>query len=184
MGAAFGLIFVEVNAHTPLAASMSLVLRLLAGACFVALVVVAYPVGAARSGVEARDTQTGFEVATGSWYGRGFWRVVIAEAVLLIAGLQLLRLTGAPTQANVAWIAVVVGVHFVALASVWQEPSVVVLGAIVLLLGAAGLALSATSAMKWVPILSGVCSGFVLLVGSLGTVAQEAADARLPDRWR
>lgn len=93
--------------------------------------------------------------------------MVIVELVLLIVGLQAVRVAGAPTQANVAWIALVVGLHFIAFAFVWREASIAVPGAIVFLLGVAGLALSATSANEWVPLVSGVCSGFVLLVGSL-----------------
>ena len=107
--------------------------------------------------------------------------VVIAEVVLLVVGLQVLRITGAPSEANVAWIALVVGLHFIAFAFVWREASIAVPGAIVLLLGVAGLALSATSANKWVPLLSGVCSGFVLLVGSLlGAVATRPAVRHSP----
>jgi hypothetical protein len=60
-----------------------------------------------------------------------------------------------------------------AFAFVWNEASIAVPGAIVFLLGAAGLALSATSANSWVPIVSGVSSGFVLLAGGLGGVGYE-----------
>jgi hypothetical protein len=101
--------------------------------------------------------------------------VVIAEPALLIVGLQILRIASAPAQANVAWIALVVGLHFIAFAFVWQTASIAVPGAIVLLLGVAGLALTATSANGWVPLVSSVSSGFVLLAGSLGAVRQDTA---------
>jgi hypothetical protein len=68
----------------------------------------------------------------------------------------------------------VVGLHFVAFAFVWNEASIAVPGAIVFLLGAAGLALIATSADRWVPLVSGVPSGFVLLAGSLGAVRRSS----------
>ena len=74
------------------------------------------------------------------FYGRGFRWVVIGELVLLLAGLQVLRITDAPTETNVAWISFVVGLHFIAFAFVWREASIAVPGAIVLLLGVAGLA--------------------------------------------
>jgi hypothetical protein len=100
--------------------------------------------------------------------------VVVGEVALLIVGLQVLRIAKAPTQANVAWIALVAGLHFVGFAFVWKEASIAVPGEVVLLLGVAGLALVATSAREWVPLLSGVCSGFVLLAGSLWAVGQAA----------
>ena len=143
--------------------------RVAGGVCFIALIV--STIRGSRSRAEDHRAPRGSRTLV-SWYGRRFWWVVFAEVALLIAGLQVMRLTGAPTQANVAWIAFVVGLHFVALAFVWRETSIGTLGTIVLLLGAAGLAPSATSAMAWVPLLSGVCSGFVLLAGSLGAVVE------------
>jgi hypothetical protein len=86
--------------------------------------------------------------------------------VLLVAGLEVLRLASAPTQANVAWIALVVGLHFVGFAFVWKDSSIAVSGTVLFLLGVAGLALTATAAREWVPLVSGVCSGFSLLAGS------------------
>jgi hypothetical protein len=164
VGGAFGLAFVLANAHSPLSATVGLTLRLLAVGCFLLLVASLFRV--ARFQPEERPSRTG--------YGRGFWWVVIGEVVLLIVGLQVLRIAKAPTQANVAWIALVVGLHFVVLAFVWKEASIAVPGAVVFLLGIAGLALTATPTREWVPLLSGVCSGFVLLAGSLWAVGQAA----------
>jgi hypothetical protein len=165
IGGGFGLAFVLANAHSPLSVIVGLTLRLLATACF--LVVIASVFRATRHGSERPDAPAGSRLRSGSRYGRGFWWVVIAEVVLLVVGLQVLRIASAPSEANVAWIALVVGLHFIAFAFVWREASIAVPGAIVFLLGVAGLALSATSANEWVPLVSGVCSGFVLLAGSL-----------------
>jgi hypothetical protein len=156
VGGGFGLVFVLANAHSPLSATAGLTLRLLAGVCFLVLIAAVL-----------RATSAGSEPRSGSRYGRGFWWVVIAEVVLLVVGLQVLRIAGAPSEANVAWIALVVGAHFVAFALVWRDASIAVPGAIVFLLGVAGLALSATAADEWVPLVSGVSSGYVLLAGSL-----------------
>jgi len=165
IGGSFGLAFVLANAHSPLSATVGLTLRLLAAACF--LVLIASVLRATRLRPERPEAPEGSPVPSGSRYGRGFWWVVIAEVALLIVGLQVLRIAGAPSEANVAWIALVVGLHFIAFAFVWQEASIAVPGAIVSLLGVAGLTLSATAANEWVPLVSGVCSGFVLLIGSL-----------------
>jgi hypothetical protein len=173
VGGAFGLAFVLANAHRPLSPSLGVALRLLAGACF--LGVLASTIRATRSRPAPQHAPASSKLPPASWYGRGFWWVVIAELVLLIAGLQVLRVANAPTQTNVAWIALAVGLHFVAFAFVWKEASIAVPGATVLLLGAAGLALAATSAHDWVPLVSGASSGFVLLAGSLLAARLEAA---------
>lgn len=161
VGAGFGLAFVLANAGSPLTITVGLALRLLAGGLFA--VVLASTFRATRLQAEQVDTEP-----TKAWYGRRFWWIVIGEVVLLIVGLQVLRITNAPTQANVAWIALVVGLHFIGFALVWKEPSIAVPGAFVMLLGVAGLTVAATSAKEWVPLLSGVASGFVLLAGCLG----------------
>ena len=70
------------------------------------------------------------------------------------------------------------GLHFVGFAVVWKEASIAVPGAVVLLLGAAGLALAATSARAWVPLVSGVSSGFVLLAGCLWALGLHRWTAR------
>ncbi|NBE92685.1 hypothetical protein FE391_03860 [Nonomuraea sp. KC401] len=63
--------------------------------------------------------------------------------------------------------ALVVGVHFVALAPVWKDWSIAVPGVVLTLLRAAGLALAPTAAVAWVPVVSGVLSGVVLLAAAV-----------------
>ncbi|MEW9549045.1 hypothetical protein [Nonomuraea sp. NPDC050783] len=115
--------------------------------------------------------------AGGAMYGRGYLAVVAAEAVLLFGGLRALAAWGAPEQANVAWIALVVGGHFVVLAPIWRSWDIAVPGALLAALGIAGLALAWTPMAPWVPLVSGVLSGVVLLAGSL-TMGRRTVSAR------
>lgn len=172
VGATGGLVFVFANAHSPLDAAASVTLRILAATILIALVALGVFVRHSshdRDAPERRDVKQ----QESSWFGRGFWLIVAGEFVLFQAGFQLLRVSGSPPESRVAWIAVVVGVHFVAFARLWREPSLALLGAILTVLGIAGLAMSSTSAVDWAPFVSGVVSGFVLLTGSLAAVIGE-----------
>ncbi|GAA0822288.1 hypothetical protein ACFQVD_40750 [Streptosporangium amethystogenes subsp. fukuiense] len=70
-------------------------------------------------------------------FGRGYLIVVAAEAILLFGRLRVLAAWERPEQTNVAWVAFVVGVHFVALAPVWKDWSIAVAGVVLTLLGTA-----------------------------------------------
>jgi len=163
VGAGFGLAFVVVNTHSPLPDALSLLLRALGSAALI---------GTVARGLRAARHDDGSSLPTR--YGRRFWLVVAAEVVLLVVGLQVRRLLEAPEAANVAWIACIVGLHVIAFRWVWQTPSIAVPGALLTLLGAAGLVLSATPAVAWVPLISGVGSGFVLLAACLVAVGAQA----------
>jgi len=163
VGAAFGVVFVLANAQAPLPSLVVVVVR---GAALLGLVsVLLIGVVAVRRGAP-RPRRT--------LYGRRFWRIVVAEIVLLVGGLQVLRRLQAPVEMNVAWIAWVVGLHFLAFGALWRDRGIAVVGAVQALLGLGGLALAATPAAGWVPLLSGVLSGVVLLAGSLGVVTTAA----------
>ncbi|SFW81894.1 hypothetical protein [Amycolatopsis australiensis] len=154
IGAAFGTVFVLVNAGPPVPAALGWVLRAFAVLALAAVVVLGLRAGG-RPTLEGRPM-----------FGPGYRVIVAAEVVLLVVGFFVLRLLDAPVQANVAWIATIVGVHFVALASAWQTRSILVVGVVLTVLGVAGLALLG-SAPAWVPFVSGVLSGVTLLGGSL-----------------
>ncbi|MBV2363825.1 hypothetical protein ACFPZ0_20100 [Streptomonospora nanhaiensis] len=161
IGSSFGTVFVLVNAHAPLPAAAGAALRVLALACLAATVVLG--VLAARAAPPA--------TAPGrAMFGRGYAAVVAAEALLLFGGFPVLRALGAPAEANVAWVALVVGLHFVALMAVWRERGIAVPGAVLTALGAAGFALLATPAAAWTPFVSGVLSGATLLACGLYVV--------------
>ncbi|MCP2346599.1 hypothetical protein [Nonomuraea roseoviolacea] len=159
VGAVFGAVFVVLNAQSPLNTVAVNVLRV--AACLGAAAVVAMWFATARKERPAP------EAARKGMFGRGYLIVVAAEVLLLFGGLRVLAALDRPEQGNVAWVAFVVGVHFVALAPVWKDWSIAVPGAVLTVLGVAGLVMASTSAVTWVPLLSGVLSGVVLLAGSV-----------------
>jgi hypothetical protein len=169
VGATGGLAFVLENTHAPLHAAVSVTLRIIAVVALIVLVTLGVFAGRPWSRQRSPSERRRAKDET-SWYGRRFWLIVAAEFALFQAGFQALRALNAPPQASVGWIALVVGLHFVAFARLWREPSVALLGVIVSALGAAGLAMSDTSGVAWAPFVSGVLSGFVLLTGSLAAV--------------
>src|SRR6266540_275143 len=72
---------------------------------------------------------------------RRYWAVVGFEAAALFGGLIVIKaVLGRPDMA-VAWIAVVVGAHFFALARVWPTRSFHVLATVMVILGVSGLVL-------------------------------------------
>ncbi|MBE1494958.1 hypothetical protein H4696_002058 [Amycolatopsis lexingtonensis] len=154
IGAAFGTVFVLVNSGDPLPAVIGWVLRALAVLALAAVVVLGLRAG-------GRPTLEGRPV-----FGPSYRVIVIGEVVLLVAGFFVLTLLEAPVEANVAWIATIVGLHFVALASAWKTRSILVVGVVLTVLGVLGLALLG-SVTDWVPFVSGVLSGVTLLGGSL-----------------
>jgi hypothetical protein len=154
IGAAFGAVFVLVNSGDPLPAALGWVLRAVAVLALAAVVVLGVRAGG-RPTLEGRPM-----------FGPSYRFIVLGEVVLLFAGFFVLRLLEAPVQANVAWIATVVGLHFVALATAWKTRSILVVGVVLTALGVVGLALLGNAA-EWVPFLSGTLSGLTLLGGSL-----------------
>ncbi|GAA2080396.1 hypothetical protein [Actinomadura alba] len=162
IGATFGAVFVIVNAHRPLNGAVGAVLRALAILALVS--VVGMWVLSIR---RARATGAEPEAVPGvtNMFSRAYWLIVAAEVVLLFGGIALLGAWDRPEETNVAWVAVVVGVHFIALAPVWKHRGILLPGVILSLFGVAGLVLAATSAVEWVPLVSGVLSGVTLMAG-------------------
>ncbi|MEV0704547.1 hypothetical protein AB0I53_42435 [Saccharopolyspora sp. NPDC050389] len=170
IGAAFGAVFVFVNTSDPLPGPVVLVLKVLAAVALAAIVVLAVLANKSPRAADARPA--------GGMFGKRYGLVVAAEAVLLVGGVAVLRMLGAPDQANVAWIAFVVGVHFLALAGVWRQSSIAVPGVLLTVFGIAGLAMAGFGALAWVPLVSGTLSGITLLAGSLTATARGFARSR------
>ncbi len=71
----------------------------------------------------------------------GYWRIVAAEATAGITGAALITGPLHTPDAAVAWVSVVVGVHFIALAAHWHQPLHLHVGTLIAGRGASGLVL-------------------------------------------
>jgi hypothetical protein len=131
IGAVFGLVYLEANAGS-LPAPAALALRLAGAAAFAGLVsLLIITRGADRPGTEHPGA---------GGFGRGYWLIVAAEGAAIVGGSALLTgLLDLPGRGVVAWVSVVVGVHFVALGAIWRTRLFHVLGAAIATSGIAGL---------------------------------------------
>ena len=180
IGAFFGTVLVVAHAHAPLNPLLGSALRVLAVLTFAGLLALALRAG--RRGQSAADGPEGLR---SDWFRGKFAFVVGAEVALLIGGNVALREGGAPQETGVAWIALIVGLHFLALAAVWKRHSIAVPGAALTALGVTGLGMAATSAVVWVPFVSGVLSGVALLGGCAYAITHTYRSAVRPqDRDR
>ncbi|MFB6612322.1 hypothetical protein ACFCVO_18515 [Agromyces sp. NPDC056379] len=112
-----------------------------------------------------------------------FWVIVVIEAVLLFGGLALLNRV--EPAANVGWIALVVGVHFLAFTLWWipGQRELLVIGAVMVPLGIVGLVIAVTTHdAVLVEFVSGFGSGIVLLGASLATAVRVIVTGRAPIR--
>lgn len=162
IGAGFGLAFVLANAGPPLPSAVGLVLRVLAVAALVAVIVLSVALSR-RPAPPVTGTGPGPAFRFGPFYGT----VVLVEVVLIVGGIQVLRLLEAPWQANIAWIALVVGLHFLPLAWYWRMRQILAAALYISAMGAAGLVLVALGAVEWAPFVSGVLTGLGILTGML-----------------
>jgi hypothetical protein len=111
-------------------------------------------------------------------WGTGYRKVVAGEVVALVAGLIVINAVLEAPPFAVAWVALVVGVHFVALARVWRVRLFGTLGAVMVVLAAAASVLGAASGSALpVQLVAGVGSGAALIVA-----AATAVDLRSPAR--
>lgn len=131
IGGMFGLIFVLVNTGS-FPGPIALILRIVAAAVFVGIVVALARVPPAR--LPDISKQGGF--------GRGYWVVVAVEVVAIFGGLRIITGVLNRPDAAVAWIALVVGVHFFALARVWHLSFFTVLAAGLTVCGLVGLVIA------------------------------------------
>ncbi|MEE2039205.1 hypothetical protein Q8791_18480 [Nocardiopsis sp. CT-R113] len=173
VGAGFGLAFVLANSGPPLPSAVALVLRVLAVAALVAIVALVVSIGRRPVGEPGPD-------APRMRFDAFFAVVLVVEVVALVGGIQVLRMLDAPMQANVAWIALVVGLHFLPLARHWRTRSFAYAAATISALGLAGLVMAFTGYPEWVPFVSGVVNGAGMLAGivvSLTASHRQAATA-------
>ncbi|ODU02868.1 MAG: hypothetical protein ABS81_16170 [Pseudonocardia sp. SCN 72-86] len=159
VGIVFGLVFVIVNSG-PLGSPASTVLRI---AGVVVAAVLLFVLQARLRG----GSGVGMAGEGGAGFTRGYWIVVAVEAVALFGGLVLINGVFGHGEFGVAWVAVVVGVHFFGLGAVWHAPSLHVLGGVLTGLGILGAVLGlVTGSEAWIAGVAGVGSGAALLGGT------------------
>jgi hypothetical protein len=153
IGAVFGVVYIEVNA-SPLPAAIMLILRCLGAAAFLLVLI--------RLWLERPTPSMTQDEPTVGLDGR-YWLIVALEAAAIVAGSSVLRAVGLGA-ATVAWVSVVVGVHFLALAAVWRVSVFRPLGTAVALCGGSAIAAATVGAgAAWVAGLGGVLPGGLLL---------------------
>jgi len=114
------------------------------------------------------------------YMNRRYWLILALEAVALFGGLAVINNVLHRTAVSVAWVALVVGMHFFGLAWIWRMPLYHWLGAAMTLLGLAGFlvyALGGTAAT--VGLVAGVGSG-VALYAAVGAALRDALRGRDP----
>jgi hypothetical protein len=149
----FGTVFVMVNSGG-LVAPWPLVIRATGVVIAVALLIVLF--GRARNGPPGPSAGGGFQ-------DRRYWLIVAAEAIALFGGLYVINTVLERPEIAIAWVAVVVGTHFFALAWAWGMPLFHWLGAAMTVLGLLGFVANAFGASPaTVALIAGVGSGFCL----------------------
>jgi hypothetical protein len=152
IAAVFGLVYIEVNAGS-LTPPITLTLRVLGAGAFLAVLI--------RLWLEG--PQPAAPAARGVGFGGHYWLIVALEAAGIVIGSAALRALGLGS-ATVAWVSVVVGIHFIALAAVWHLSLFRRLGAAIALCGAAAIAAAAAGAGRgWVAGIGAVLPGALLL---------------------
>lgn len=153
LGALAGLVFVLVNAGG-LEPPWPVVARVVG---VVASLVVLAAVLSGRGGAPAVHRPP-----PAAW--RTYWFSVLGEVVALLAGTRLLDAAGRG-DLGVAWVAVVVGVHFLPFARAFAAREYAALGWALVALGLLALVLGLAGAPSWVvPLVAGTGSGAALLV--------------------
>lgn len=166
----FGAVFVLVNSGD-LADPWPLVIRA-AGLAVAAMLVVAL-VLVARKTTPARASAYGYP-------DRRFWIIVAAEAVAFVAGLVVINGVLQRPEVGVAWVALVVGVHFFGLGWIWRIRVYHRLGAVMTALGLAGFLIDALGGSAGtVGLVAGVGSGAALYL-NVGAVLRNVWRGRPP----
>jgi hypothetical protein len=150
----FGTVFVLANS-AGLPVPWPLVVRVI-GLLVAALLIVGIALVVHRESSATRMPASGF-------VDRRYWLIVVLEAAALFGGLVVINRVLHRTAVSVAWVALVVGVHFFGLARIWQMPLYHWLAAAMTLLGLAGFliyALGGSAAI--VGLVAGVGSGMAL----------------------
>ncbi|MEU4423456.1 hypothetical protein AB0F81_22745 [Actinoplanes sp. NPDC024001] len=149
----FGTVFVMTNSGG-LPAPWPLVLRVAAAVVAVGLLLELF-----RTARVAQETPP-----PGGGYGdRRYLAIVAVEVVALFGGLAVINQVLEWPEVTIAWVALVVGVHFFGLAWVWRMPLYHWLGAAMTVLGLGGfLAYALGASAATIELIAGVGSGVAL----------------------
>ena len=161
IGGAFGLLFLIINTGQFSTLGRTLVIAV-GVIVFVGIAVLAVRGLLRKRGGGGRLGESGERGRRERTSWRAYWTIVLIEAVLLFAGARLLASLGHP-ELGVAWVAVVVGTHFFALGWVFGLDRFHALATVVTLCGIGGFIAFFAAAPAFIPVISGVISGFVLL---------------------
>jgi hypothetical protein len=167
----FGLVFILLNSGG-VAAPWPTVIRV--AGVVAAVVLLAGVVRVSRAEVPAGTHDAGV---------RGFsdWRfrvIALVEFVSIFAGIFLLNTVFHLQATGVAWVAFVVGVHFVALALIWRMPMFTVLGVVMAVLGVLGFVLIVLIDGGMGMLVAGVGSGLALFGAVAAGLRRDAAFGR------
>jgi hypothetical protein len=155
IGLVFGVIFVEVNSGD-LPPTWSFGLR--AAGVMIAVILFVSLLWRRRWLDQAGQAASRFD--------RRYWAVVAVEVVALLVGLVIFNRVLDADRFTVAWIAVVVGVHFFGLGPIWRDTTLYLVGAVLALLGLAGFLIGAAGgSAPAIALVSGVGSGAALFLG-------------------
>jgi hypothetical protein len=162
IGSVFGLVFVQVNAGA-LTTGIGTACRVVGGFAFLLVL--------ARLRRVQRPSRSVPRPQAGISFTAGYRVVVAAEVIAIVVGVRLLAGPLDVPDAGVAWVAFVVGLHFVALAIVWAVPIFGWVGGLLAVCGVAGLLLGFSEAPKAaIAGVGGVLPGGLLLGFALWAV--------------
>lgn len=157
IGAVFGLVYALVNSGG-LPSVVAAVLRILAVLALAAVLVTV---------LRHRDPGAAGPPPGSDAFGPRYLLVVGVEVVAVFGGVALLNGPLDLPDAGVAWVSVVVGLHFLPLAGVFGLPLFRALGLAVAACGAVGLLLAATlDSSVPVDVVGGILPGALLLAAS------------------
>jgi hypothetical protein len=174
IGSSFGLAFILANLGA-LPETLAWIIRILAIVAAVGLFV-----RLLRGYPAAGPVEPGREMAPQTaMFGSGYWVIVAGEVIVGLLGLVMFNTVLDWPVANVPWIVLVVGIHFVLLARVWHEQSIQALGLALSVLGVVGFVLAALNvSVSGVRLVTGVGAGVVLLGAAWWAALQSTTDTR------
>ena len=99
-------------------------------------------------------------------FGRDYWLIVAAEVIVGLGGLVILNSVLGIHDASIAWISIIVGVHFFGFYVIWGFPIMIWIGTAITLCGVAGLVAAGMDlSAAVISVTAGIVPGAVLLAG-------------------